>query len=79
MKKTIQVEEEEEFEREIMVPKVIREDREVKVPVPVMETKTVRVPRQRIITEEEEVRAAPALAAPPLALTLPRIETREPR
>ena len=59
MKRTIQVEEEEEFEREIMVPKVISEDREIKVPVPVMETKTVRVPRQRIITEEEEVRCRP--------------------
>ena len=39
-----------------MVPKVISEDREIKIPVPVKETKTVRIPRQRIVTEEEEVR-----------------------
>ncbi len=55
MRTKIQVDEEEEFEREIMVPTIIREDREIKVPVPVMETKTVRVPRQRIVYEEEEV------------------------
>ncbi len=58
VKKIIQVNEEQEFDREIMVPKVINEDREIKIPVPVKETKTVRIPRQRIVTEEEEVRSA---------------------
>ena len=56
MVKIIQVPEEYEVDKTIMVPKVIQEEREIRIPRPVIEKKTVRVPKQRIITEEEEVR-----------------------
>lgn len=52
----IQVPEEYEVDKTITVPKVIQEEREIRIPRPVIEKKTVRVPKQRIVTEEEEVR-----------------------